>query len=99
MDIISDMLAIIQEKGGSIKPTHLMYKANLSHKQMKLYLDELEKKDMVSNYDSSKDTEKVKGRKSKKSKNSDSEIQITTTGRDFLFKYNQMREFEKTFGL
>ena len=47
IDIIGDMLSSILGKGGEIKPTHLMYKSNMSHTQMRLYLDDLIVKDFV----------------------------------------------------
>jgi len=85
-DIICDMLMTIQGKGGKIKPTHLMYKANLSHKQMKLYLDDLFSSNLVEKNLSVDIKDK-------------SLISISKKGRDFILKYNQLKEFERTFGI
>nr|MCK4929587.1 hypothetical protein [Nanoarchaeota archaeon] len=83
LDIIYDMLNTISNKGGKIKPTHLMYKANLSHTQMKLYLKELMEKNMVEEQTMKERTMLV----------------ITHKGFSFIQQFNQMKEFEKTFGL
>jgi|TARA_B100001964_G_C14225248_1_gene597291 predicted transcriptional regulator len=84
MDIINDMLNSIQQKGGRIKPTHLMYKANLSHKLLNSYLEELITKEMIS---------KVDG------KTGNHYIIIKDKGIDFLNHFRKMREFQDTFGL
>ena len=47
IEIINDILTAIQEKGGKIKPTHLLYKSNLSHEKMKQYVEDLINKKMV----------------------------------------------------
>ena len=82
-DILHDMLKIIQGNKGKIKRTHLMYKANLSHKQLKLYLNELIENNLIEN----------------KSLETTTLILITKKGAEFSVKYSQMKEFEKTFGL
>ncbi|MBN2052360.1 hypothetical protein JW756_02555 [Candidatus Woesearchaeota archaeon] len=83
LDIVYDMLLTISNKGGKIKPTHLMYKANLSHTQMKQYLGELKEKQLVEEQE--KDERKM--------------LVLTDKGFALIQKFNQMREFEKTFGL
>ena len=47
LELIFDILLAIQNRGGQIKPTHLMYKSNLSHKLLNSYLDELIQKELV----------------------------------------------------
>ena len=83
IDIIADMLTSIEANGGKIKPTHLMYKSNLSHTQMKSYLEDLLKKELIA---------KVK-------KESYDYIIITDDGYRFFQKLKEMKEFERTFGL
>ena len=81
-DIIGDMLTSIREKG-EIKPTHLMYKSNLSHTQMQSYLEELVEKNFVK----------------KINKSDYEYFTLTPKGYEFLQKLSEMKEFEKTFGL
>ena len=45
-EIIYDILALIQREG-KIKPTHVLYKGNLSYDRLKKYIGELKDKDMV----------------------------------------------------
>ncbi len=81
IDIIRDMLVSIQNKGGEIKPTHLMYKANLAHRQMRSYLEELVDKQFVETI-RRKDNEY---------------IIITDAGNQFVQKIDEMRKFEEMF--
>lgn len=86
IDIINDILDSIQQKG-EIKPTHLMYKSNLSHTLMKSYLEELIEKEFV------------KEIKREHKDHQHSYFVITERGLEFLQKFKKMKEFEETFGL
>ncbi len=83
LQIIEDILFSIQGKNGEIKPTHLMYKSNLSHTQMKSYLEELVEKNFVQ----------------KINKKEYEYIIITDRGIEFLNKLREMKEFDRSFGL
>ncbi|PIN79816.1 hypothetical protein COV16_02255 [Candidatus Woesearchaeota archaeon CG10_big_fil_rev_8_21_14_0_10_34_8] len=83
LDIICDMLVAIQAKGGKIKPTHLMYKANLSHNLLSTYLDELIEKTMVKEM-------KIDDYRY---------LIITDKGMEFIQNIKKMKEFQEAFGL
>lgn len=84
LDIISDILKAIQDKGGRIKPTHLLYKSNLSHEGMKRYIEELKMKFMIIEEEDMK----------KKTRH----FLITEKGLKFLQDYKKIREFTNSFG-
>ena len=82
-DIIGDMLKVIQDEQGKIKPTHIMYKANLSHSQLKSYLEELVEKELIQEVEPSLHTKY---------------FIITDKGCKFVQKLGEMKQFEKSFG-
>jgi len=83
IEIINDMLLAMVKLGGRIKPTHLMYKSNLSHALMKDYIAELTSKDLMKEaYDKGKRV-----------------FEITQKGRAFTLQFRKMKEFQDAFGL
>ena len=83
LEIVGDILNAIQAKGGTIKPTHLLYKSNLSHERMKLYVEELETKGLI----------EEKQLKEKKM------FSITDKGFEFLASFRKVKEMEDAFGI
>ena len=89
LELIFDILLSIQNKGGRIKPTHLMYKSNLSHKLLNQYLEELIGKELVL----------IEEEFSRKKQKSTKTVVITEKGLGFLAEFRRMREFTDAFGL
>tara|TARA_Y100000310_G_scaffold94955_1_gene92781 strand:+ start:16726 stop:17001 length:276 start_codon:yes stop_codon:yes gene_type:complete len=83
LEIIADILRSIRDKGGKIKPTHLLYKSNLSHAKLKEYVDMLTKKGMI-------EEQSVKGKKM---------ILMKEQGHKFLLEFDRIKEFSDSFGL
>lgn len=83
LEIIKDILTVIREKNGRIKPTHILYKSNLSHQMMKEYLEELMTKKFI------KEIELKQGKT----------YEITPKGMNYLEEYNTIINFTNAFGL
>ena len=82
LEIIYDILSAINRQGGTIKPTHLIYKANLSYNKLKDYTKILKGKKMIIYTENRKRTY----------------IEITKDGRQFLTEYRKMMKFTDSFG-
>ncbi len=89
LELVFDVLLAIQNKGGQIKPTHLMYNSNLSHKLLNSYLEELIQKELVV----------IEEEPTKKKKRISKVVKITDKGLAFLAEFRRMREFTDAFGL
>jgi len=77
------MLSACREKGGEIKPTHLLYKANLSHASLQRYLGELLEKQLLT------EQERKTGKR----------YVLTDKGYHFLNQVQRFREFSEQFGI
>jgi len=47
LKIIYDILKAVHDKNNRIRPTHILYKSNLSHQMMEEYLKELMEKEFI----------------------------------------------------
>lgn len=83
VELIHDMLKAVEQKGGSIKRTHLLYKANLSHDALKRYLKELMDGEFVEETTIKKERRYV----------------LTEKGYKFLQEYQRFQDFSDAFGI
>ena len=83
LQIIHDILVVIKEKNGKIKPTHILYKSNLSHSMMEQYLSDIISSGLAKQIDL------------KKGKT----YEITEKGISYLSEYNLIKNFSESFGL
>lgn len=83
MQVIHDILQVIKDRSGRIKPTHILYKSNLSYQMMEEYLEELMTKDFI---------------KEQKTKTGKTYI-INEKGLKYLQEYSTINNFMDAFGL
>ena len=83
LEIIHDILETIKSKSKGIKPTHILYKSNLSHQMMEEYLNELIIKKFIT-------VNEIGNGKT---------YSLTKKGLNYLEQYKMIVNFTETFGL
>ncbi|MCX6750609.1 MAG: DUF4364 family protein [Candidatus Pacearchaeota archaeon] len=83
LQVIHDILQVVKERNGRIKPTHILYKSNLSHQMMDEYMKELLEKGFIVE-------EKAESSKT---------YSITQKGQEYLNQYKLIVNFTSSFGL
>lgn len=83
LQIIYDILKAVQGKNGKIKPTHILYKSNLSPQMLDEYLQELIVKRFIAEHRST----------------DGKSYSLTEKGFEYLQKYKLVVEFVDSFGL
>lgn len=84
LQVIHDILRAISNKNGAIKPTHIMYKANLSHQMLKEYLGDLKDRGFV---------------EEKEDRKGNFTYGLSTKGFKYLAEFSVIEKFMNTFGL
>lgn len=83
IQVVIDVLRVIGRENGKVKPTHILYKANLSHKLLKEHLNNLLQKGFI----------EVSIEKNH------TFYQITDKGRKFVSEYRKVEKLAQAFGL
>ncbi len=84
-DILYDIIEVLIKNHGKMKPTRLLYKANLSYTQMQEYIKELKEKNII---------EEVEEKKNKRKY-----YQITEKGYVYFNELKKVKEMTDALGL
>jgi len=83
LQIIYDILTVIKEKNGKIKPTNILYKSNLSNQMFREYMGELIQKGFIV------ENEAKRGKT----------YSLSQKGFDYLTQYRIIVDFTSSYGL
>ncbi len=81
---MNDILEFVKDKNGKARPTHIMYRANLSNDMLNEYIKELLVKEFINEI---------------KDKNEKRTYELTDKGFKFLTEYNHMKTFLESYDL